>query len=254
VRYSRLADMPTKTRSKHRGTKPKAKKPPSPFDRNKPLVEMSELEWKRMNDELGLELEEPMLRDARDGQGTLLVAAAVLVLPTGEARLLCDGDEWGDGEGSILAEHTVAIAGRAMKPAESVRLDLVTVQIASDGTCSCTVRAGEGAEHEVVDDILAPSLMKKLDAARRRGESEDADYSLVVLTTTSGAKRIVFADIHDGVGGEARSANADFVLRVRRLKWLKPGEIIDRTRLKLRLSGTQWTPVATLDPVPVSGR
>jgi hypothetical protein len=245
---------PQKKRSKSasRSKPSKQKQQPSSNWKNKPIVEMTELERKRWHDSMGSMLEEPMLEQARSGPGTLLVAAAVLILPNGQTRLLHDGDEWGDGEGSKLAEHTVAIAELALLPSERVRLDLVEVQLSSDGTCTWTVSPGEGMRHEDVDDILAPGLTKALDEARR-GETEGAEYWLAVLTTAVGEKRIIFA-AQDGMG-EARPEIAEFVLRARRMNWLKPGESVDRARLDLRPLGAAlaWDAIVTTDPVAPVG-
>ena len=135
---------------KKRGGKGKrANKSPNPFDLDaKPIIAFTELEDKRFGDEIGLMLEQPMLDEARTCKGSLLVAAAVLVLPSGDGRLLCYGGEPGDGEGSILSEHTVVLASRALMRGESVRLDFVDVMISVDGACLCALHAGEGVEHE----------------------------------------------------------------------------------------------------------
>lgn len=230
-------------------SKKKTSKNKPPFDtRNKPIVEMTELELKRMDDEIGDILEEPMIQDAREGEGRLLVAAAILTLPNGDGRLLHWGDEWGDGEGSRLSEHMVVIAKRALQEGETARLDLVHVQMDNAG-CTCTVTAGEGFEHNDIDDILAPSLAKRLDVARRTADNV-AVFWMVVLTTQAGARRIVSASMDDGAG-ESRRCEAQIVLRARRLKWLQPGESIERVRLDLRLSENRtWTATVSADPVP----
>jgi hypothetical protein len=253
---------PTKKRpTKKRPTKNPAKKrsragakKADPFDvTNKPYIYLTELERQRADDEIGSMLDEPMVKDARNGPGVLLVAAALLVLPNQEERLLMHGDEWGDGEGSRLSEHTVAIVEPELKSGEKVRLDVVEVEMQRDGRCSTKVRAGEGYRHDDLDDIVRPSLQSDLDAARERQDSESAEFWLVVLTTTSGGRRIVSASMDDGNGG-SRAQTASFVRRVRRLKWLEPGETIDRVKLMLRPAMGAWTAVATADPVAASGR
>lgn len=74
----------------------------------------------------------------RDVDRGLLVAAATLILRTGEARLLQYGDEWGDGEGSVLSEHMAVIAGCALQEGQAVRLDFVHMHLDGVG-CSCSV-------------------------------------------------------------------------------------------------------------------
>jgi hypothetical protein len=236
-------------KSKRKATKKKAAQT-NPFDaRDKPIVYMTELERMRMDDEIGGMLEEGMIQDARDGAGKLLVAAAILALPTGDARLLQWGDEWGDGEGSRLSEHMVVLAGRALREGESARLDLVRVEMDGAG-CTCTVTPGDASEHDDVDDILAPSLARDLDNARREADNV-AVLWLVVLTTAAGARRVVHAAV-DEDKGEGRSFVAQMVRRARRLKWLRAGERIERVRLDLRLSGTStWKATVTADPVSV---
>jgi hypothetical protein len=237
-----------KSRAGGKKASSKSKVKPRAFE-DKPFVALTEFELKQVDDEIGSMLEEPTLDDARQGHGSLLVAAAVLVRADGQERVLYQGPEWGDGEGSLLSEHTVFAAPQLLERGERVRLDLVEVDVLENGTCSCAVRHGEGTERPQFGDIVKRYLAKDVADARRSRKPDDETYWLGVLTTRGGAKRIAFADKEDG-RGESRARSAAVVLRTRRLKWLKPGESIDRMRLTLRLSTTnEWTATTTSEPV-----
>lgn len=243
-----LGELDTYIRGRRRDSARKPIRQSNAFDySNKPLIELTELEQARFHDQLGKTLEEPMFDAARSGEGKLLVVAAVLGLPTGESRVLHDGDEWGDGEGAKLSEHTVHLAAQAVRAGETVRLDHIRVQVLRDRSCVCDVTTGEAQEHPDVDDILAPSLEKDLDNARTEVESESVVYWLVVLTTADGENRIVYANM-DGFCAP-QDPCGEIVRRARRLKWLKPGESVDRAQLRLSVSGGGWTASIKLEPV-----
>src|SRR5688572_1775978 len=79
----------------------------------KPFLEMHDLEWARAWDRTFDSLDRGLLADARDGERTMRIAAAVLKLVGGHPRVVFANSEAGDSEGTVPVAQFVA-RGRSL--------------------------------------------------------------------------------------------------------------------------------------------
>jgi hypothetical protein len=96
-------------------------------DKDKPLVEMDDLERVRAWDDIHLECNEGLLVDARTAQAPLRLAAAILVLPSGDRRVVFYTPEYGDNEGLEDVGHFLREVRRTtlLQPGESLERVLI---------------------------------------------------------------------------------------------------------------------------------
>ena len=96
-------------------------------DKEKPLVEMDELERVRAWDDINLVCNQGLLDDARSTQARMRLAAAILVLPSGETRIVFYTPEYGDNDGLEDVGHFLREVRRSMllQPGESLERVLI---------------------------------------------------------------------------------------------------------------------------------
>jgi hypothetical protein len=218
---------------------------------DKPLVAMDDLETVRAWDRIFETLESSLLQEARDGKRSLLVAVAVLVLPTGEMRIATAMDDGGDGEGTAPVSHLVARAKPMLKPGETIKLQIVEVTISAEATWALLARRKRAHGQKSLDDIFDAEWVTQC-LKEARNVQNDINVAVAALTLPTGEKRVVFADAELG-DGEARKGVASLLRRAKRLKLLRPTEKLERILLKLTLSNTGWIAVGVPDPISSAG-
>jgi len=108
----------------------KKKKKKTPLaNMNKPLVQMNELELMRTFDAIGGDINDAIMKQARNGAPTdpVLVAALVLV-KDGVRRCVSHSSEYGDGAGVEMMEDLRRQLIRTNKIANDERLELVVLE------------------------------------------------------------------------------------------------------------------------------
>jgi hypothetical protein len=217
----------------------------------KPFFLMNDLETMRAWDRIFESIEAGLLKEARRGKDIVVVAIALLVTATGQARPLYANEEAGDGEGKAPAEHIVARARNLLRRGEQVRLEFVNVAVTNDGSWSCVVRQGRGKRRTQFDDIWTTRTIQRY-LAQARKDAEDIFLSVVVLSNSHEERRVALANC-EFCDDSARRSSAEFVRRARRLHLLRRGERLDRIRIQLSNTNGEWGVRARPDPVRGEG-
>lgn len=213
----------------------------------KPFVAMDDLEFVRTWDRVAESLEQDLLAEARGGRSNLLVAVAVLTLPSGRRGIALAADDAGDGEGMAPVSHLVARAKKRLKPQESIALEVVDVALSESASWGTQSRSASPEAREGFDDIYDDAWVE-LRLTRARGLVLEVAVSIAIVTLAGGQARIIFTDRESG-DGQGRIEVAGLLRRVTRMKMLLPGEKIHRVLLTVSLSETVWVASSRPDPL-----
>jgi hypothetical protein len=199
-------------------------------NKNKPLLAMDDLEFRRTMDDVGSRITEGVLQEARSrDKSFLLVAAAVLTLRSGAKRVPYAIDD--DDGGADVVATVVQEAQPHLKDGEKLETEFVELSIDLEAEWNVRPVVPEHLGSARGDPFGGAAIIK-----RYRKETS-VIMNVAVLTLPSGEKR----PTHYGTEySSEESAIRSFIREARRTKMLKRHETLSHAQLTVTRLRDGW--------------